>query len=73
MEITYEYCPHCDTEVKLKAELSVQKCPVCGMWIVACTMCEECTATCVLDDEARRLNELHDETARNNSDGSDQQ
>lgn len=53
---TYEYCPHCEAEVELKAELSVQKCPNCGMYIVACSMCEECISHCKFDEDARRLN-----------------
>ena len=35
----YEHCPHCDAEVALKAELSVQTCPNCGKRIPACSMC----------------------------------
>lgn len=53
---TYEYCPHCETEVELKAELSVQKCPNCGMFIVACSMCDKCISPCKLEDEAKNLN-----------------
>lgn len=36
---TTEYCPHCDTYVKLDAELKVQTCPNCGKRIVTCSMC----------------------------------
>ena len=39
---TYEVCPHCEEEVELKAELSVQTCPHCGKRIVACSMCRAC-------------------------------
>lgn len=39
---TYEWCPECDTEVKLKAELMVQTCPHCGKRIVTCSMCRAC-------------------------------
>lgn len=53
---TYEYCPHCETEVELKAELNVQKCPNCGMYIVACSMCDECISPCKLEDKAKKLN-----------------
>lgn len=53
---TYEYCPHCESEVELKAELSVQKCPNCGMYIVACSMCEECISHCKLDERAKSMN-----------------
>lgn len=55
-DCTYEYCPHCDTEVKLEAELSVQVCPSCGKYIVACSMCEKCTLNCPLEKEAKKLN-----------------
>ena len=40
----YEHCPHCDSEVALKAELSVQTCPNCGKRIVTCAMCRVCDA-----------------------------
>ena len=36
---TYEFCPHCDTEVELDADLKVQRCPNCGKHIVTCSMC----------------------------------
>ena len=36
---TYELCPHCEEEVRLNAELAVQVCPNCGMYIVPCSMC----------------------------------
>ena len=36
---TQEYCPHCECEVELDAELKVQTCPVCGRRIVTCSMC----------------------------------
>lgn len=39
VEHTYEVCPHCGEEVKLKAELKVQICPNCGKHIVTCSMC----------------------------------
>ena len=42
MEKTYEYCPHCDTEVELDAELKVQTCPNCGKRIATCSMCRAC-------------------------------
>ena len=43
-EKTYEWCPHCDTEVELDATLGVQICPNCGMHIVVCSMCRACDA-----------------------------
>ena len=43
-EKTYEWCPYCDTEVELDAELKVQTCPNCGKRIVTCSMCRACDA-----------------------------
>lgn len=61
MKITYEYCPHCGEEVILKAERSVQKCPNCGKWIVACSMCDGCINGCALDMQAMKLNNMSHE------------
>ena len=36
---TTEYCVHCNTYVKVDAELKVQTCPNCGKRIVTCSMC----------------------------------
>lgn len=53
--ITYEMCPHCECEVELENELKVQKCPNCGKYIVACSMClngsvgAKCTKDCCLE------------------------
>jgi len=61
--VTYEVCPHCEEEVELKAELSVQTCPNCGKRIVACSMCLACETTgkycslCCLDYQAQIENE----------------
>ena len=41
-EHTYEVCPHCEEEVELRADLSIQVCPNCGKHIVACSMCRPC-------------------------------
>jgi predicted RNA-binding Zn-ribbon protein involved in translation (DUF1610 family) len=46
---TYEYCPHCENEVKLKAEFKVQICPSCGRKILPCSLCDECKADCPLE------------------------
>lgn len=53
-----EWCPHCETEVKLKGKMAVQECPNCGMYIVPCSMCDYggC-ADCEYDRECERLNE----------------
>lgn len=55
---TAEWCPHCDEEVELDAELKVQKCPNCGKWIVACSMCplKDCSEKCPLERMERILN-----------------
>lgn len=57
VEVTEEMCPYCDSEVELKAELSVQKCPSCGKYIVCCSMCDECVQDCPYEEEAHKLNE----------------
>lgn len=35
----YEWCPHCETEVKLDAILKKQVCPNCGEIILPCALC----------------------------------
>lgn len=63
MVVTYEYCPHCDTEVQLDAELKVQTCPHCGRRIVTCSMCRACDESkpycvnCCLERQAQLENE----------------
>lgn len=60
---TYEVCPHCNTEVALKPELSVQTCPNCGRRIVTCSMCRACETAnnycthCCLTYQAKVENE----------------
>lgn len=55
---TWELCPECENEVKLKAELSVQKCPKCGKAIVACSMCVDMNcAECDLYEQAEKANQ----------------
>ena len=61
----YEHCPHCDAEVALKAELSVQTCPNCGKKIPACSMClatdandgKKYCSNCCLCYQAEKYNE----------------
>lgn len=36
MKTVIEWCPHCDEEVKIRAEMTKQKCPNCGETIVPC-------------------------------------
>ena len=71
-EHTYEYCPHCDQEVMLDAELKVQTCPNCGARIVACSMCRACESDrpycghCCLCFQAEQENkELQEKTRMN--------
>ena len=54
----WEYCPHCDIEVKIPYELKVHICPNCGKHIVACKLCEtrSCASKCPLDALCRKLN-----------------
>ena len=53
-----EWCPHCDEEVELEHELKVQKCPVCGKWLVPCSVCPltDCSTKCPLERLAIILN-----------------
>lgn len=54
-----EWCPHCETEVKINRKFAVQICPNCGMYIVPCCMCtdyDNCDK-CKLDEECEKLNE----------------
>lgn len=38
----YEWCPHCECEVIIKADCSIRQiCPTCGKPIIACSMCEK--------------------------------
>lgn len=55
---TEEWCPHCDECVELEHELKVQKCPVCGKWIVPCSVCPltDCSTKCPLERMAIILN-----------------
>lgn len=51
-----ELCPHCEYEVKLNAVKHIlQKCPLCGEMIRACSMCEYDSAIhcidCAKEDE----------------------
>lgn len=36
----YEWCPHCEIEVKLDAILKKQICPNCGEIILPCALCD---------------------------------
>ena len=55
---TEEWCPHCDEAVELEHELKVQKCPICGKWIVPCSVCPltDCSTKCPLERMAIILN-----------------
>lgn len=55
---TYEYCPHCASEVELKHEMTVQQCPNCGMWICPCSICEGCHPKCEIENECKKLNRI---------------
>lgn len=37
---TYELCPNCEEEVKLKAEFIKQICPSCKEEILPCSLCD---------------------------------
>lgn len=38
-KFVWEVCPHCETEVKLRAEFKKQDCPECGRLIKPCALC----------------------------------
>jgi len=38
-DCTYELCPHCENEVKLRNEFRVQQCPSCRCAILPCSIC----------------------------------
>lgn len=67
--ITYELCPHCEEEVELPNTLGVHKCPNCGKYIVACSMCLACEESseycknCCLEHLAKKMNEETEEDA----------
>ena len=42
----YEWCPHCETEVKLDAKLKKQTCPNCGETILPCALCDYDVVKC---------------------------
>lgn len=46
-----EYCPHCTNEVELISELKPQQCPICGMWICPCNLCDSCKGICEIENE----------------------
>lgn len=61
MSKSYEYCPHCETEVELSNEFKVQICPNCGKHIVPCNLCPllaegNCQGLCPLEKMAKILN-----------------
>lgn len=64
-EEVYEYCPHCENEVKLDNEFKVQICPDCGHAIIPCNICplDSCCSNCPLDVLCRQKNEEIDEEA----------
>ncbi len=43
---TTELCPNCDYEVDLPTRLGIYKCPVCGDYIVNCSMCKKKKQNC---------------------------
>lgn len=58
MAYVHEICPYCDEIITLVAVEGIIKCPVCGKYMVICSMCELSTCNhCKLEDIARSLNE----------------
>jgi len=61
--VTYEMCPHCMTEKKLKAVMEKQVCSTCGNAIKPCSLCDPDTTNCNKcplgpDDQGVELYEL---------------
>lgn len=58
-EKTTEYCPHCESEVELDCEFTLQRCPECGRLIAPCNLCDhdlcDC-ANCPLSRLTSKLN-----------------
>lgn len=61
---TYEVCPFCGEEVELDNNLGVHQCPVCGHYIVSCSMCvakddknRNYCINCCLEYLAKEMNE----------------
>jgi hypothetical protein len=53
-----ELCGNCFTEVQLDKEMKVQRCPICGHYMLPCCMCEEMKChSCLLDAECSKMNE----------------
>lgn len=54
--VTWEMCPHCESEVELEWEMEPQVCPVCGKWICPCSLCDGCKKGCEIEKECVKLN-----------------
>lgn len=67
MQMTTEYCVHCDSYVQLPARLGVYKCPKCNSYIPTCSMCTACDEPngqsyclhCALVENAHYLNSFN--------------
>jgi predicted RNA-binding Zn-ribbon protein involved in translation (DUF1610 family) len=59
-----EWCSHCDTEVLLEPNLSVQKCPNCGKKIIPCCLCDMDNADCA---NCKLAKECEDKTTLSSS------
>lgn len=45
----YEYCPCCDSEVRLENKFIKHSCPYCGSALLPCSICDEYNCNnCVL-------------------------
>lgn len=53
VDITYEWCLHCDEEVILLAKKEAQACPSCGKLILPCSLCKDCEQVCPIDDKLK--------------------
>ena len=41
-----EWCHHCEMEVELSTEMTIQKCHNCGKYIIPCCMCDWDNTNC---------------------------
>jgi predicted RNA-binding Zn-ribbon protein involved in translation (DUF1610 family) len=56
MDTIWEWCPYCESEVKLPAVMGRYECPECGKKILTCTLCYEEGVNCA--DCEERINKM---------------
>ena len=62
LPIITEWCPFCQSEVKIKGSMRWHKCPVCGNYIKPCAMCDcdkvNCDIDCPLKNEQKPVDKI---------------